>query len=268
MYSLVFLGCGNLGGAILSSILTNNVLPASEILCILPKDSPDIAKIQTKYKVKCIDTVPNKIETKAVMIAVKPQILSEIAANYVGVFGDDALIMSIVAGKTMNYYHKFFPQNPIIRLMPNINLVKNAGVTIAFASENVTDAQKKICDAIFKPTGVFEWVESEEMMDIVIPIAASAPAFYCYLCELIVQNAVRIGVDEALALELAQYALSGTGKHLEDLSLKPSELRAMVTSYKGTTQAALDAFNEDDTLPKAVQKAFDAAIRRSQELAE
>lgn len=267
-YSLVFIGCGNLGSAILSSILANSVIEPSKMLCILPKESPDIARIESAYGVKCIDHIPQSIDTDAVLITVKPQVLAEIAPSYVGVFNSEALIMSIVAGKTMHYYTKYFPHNPIIRLMPNINLLKNMGVTIAMANNSVNSVQKNLCASIFKPTGVFEWVEDEEMMDLVIPIAASAPAFYCYMCEIIVDIAVSRGVERHIAQELAQYALAGTGAVLQDLGTKPETLRAMVTSYKGTTQAALDAFNEGDTLRNVMRKAFDAAITRSKELAE
>ncbi len=264
---ILFVGCGNMGSAIARSMLQSGLFVHKDIEVVLPTGSSHRSMVEEQLKLKVHDEYPNKVKWDAILFAVKPRAMSEVLSNYLDT---DArtLIISIAAGKSIKFFEKFFPNNPIIRVMPNINLLVGRGASAAACNVKATDTHIDMVRRIFEKAGYLAILQDEKLIDVVVATSGSSPAYYFLFTELLAKIAVESGLPKDIALKLAEEAFIGSAL-TRDITNKPLEsLRAMVTSSKGTTYEALQKFTEDDNLYKLLKSAFTAAIKRSQELSE
>lgn len=266
---ILFIGCGNMGSAIVKGMITSQHFEQSDVDVLLPSDSPHVELVQKELGLKIhFDTFPVDHVFDMILFAVKPQTLAEVLPEYKEYqIPSSTLIASIAAGKSIHFFENSFPNNPIIRIMPNINVLVNYGATGAVHNTRCTEEHMRLIESIFSTIGTFHWLAKEDDIDTIIALSGSSPAYYFLFTEYLVKCAIAKGIDPATALDMALATFIGCAKNLEHSGKSLEELRAAVTSHKGTTQAALDAFNESDALSGLIGKAFDAAIKRSQELA-
>ncbi len=266
---ILFVGCGNMGSAIAKSMLASPYFSHKDIEVVLPDDSPHHQLVVNELKLKVHESYPIGATYDAILFAVKPQTMPEILPHYQKFLdGLPTMVISIAAGKTISYFEKFFPNHPIVRVMPNINVLVGRGATAAVHNSKVTGSQLKIVEHIFAKAGYFTWLKDEDLMDVVVATSASSPAYYFMFTELLAQIATEHGLAPDIAHKLAEEAFIGSALMSSETKKTLPELRAMVTSAKGTTYEALQKFGEDDILYKLIKNAFEAAIRRSQELSE
>lgn len=266
---ILFIGCGNMGTAIALGLKNSAEFRSAKLAAVIPADSPHIASLKNELGMEIyLDHPPASIDVDLVIFAVKPQTLPEIMPIYQQCLPAKALLISIAAGKTMHFFEQYFPNHAIIRTMPNINLQVRYGATAGFANSKCTNNHKQIAEKIFGSIGVFEWLEDEELINQIIAVSASSPAYFLQFLEYLVECGVERGLTHEVSYNMALEAFIGTAHMLEQSKLTPAAIRTMITSFKGTTQAALDALNQDGALKKLTSAACDAAIKRSQELSE
>ena len=264
---ILFVGCGNMGIAIVRGMLHYQYFSPADIEVVLPSDSPHHSIVADELKLKIHKDFPSSIKWDAIVFAVKPQILPSILSSYQGA-DQKTLIISIAAGKSIGFFEKFFPHNPIIRVMPNINLLVERGASAAVGNKAASKPYFELVEHIFAKAGYFTILEDEKLIDVVVATSGSSPAYYFLFTELLAQLATEHGLPHAVALKLAEEAFIGSALNKAGSHHSLAELRAMVTSEKGTTYEALQKFKESDSLYKLLKSAFEAAIRRSQELSE
>jgi pyrroline-5-carboxylate reductase len=268
--SILFVGCGNMGGALVSGMLQSGLFSKDNISTAIPENSPDIEKIKAAYNIKIYHSFPESEKVSAIVFAVKPQILDEVIKNYqAATKSKDTIIISIVAGKQIRYFSKYFPKNKIIRTMPNLNAAVKLGSTVGISNTSLTKSEQNLVENIFKNIGSFYWIDNEEQIDAVTAISGSGPAYYFLFTELLAKSAEDLGLPRDLAINLAIETLHGSGamaQHNRHISLE--ELRESVTSKGGTTFAALTEFNKDNRLKNIISEATKAAANRAKELAK
>ena len=179
--------------------------------------------------------------------------------------GEDTLVVSIAAGQTLaNIGHLFGKNIRLVRSMPNTPaLVLEGAAGICFAP-TVTEDDKKLVMELFSSFGVAREVP-ESLMDAVIGVSGSSPAYVFMFIEAMADAAVAAGMPRAQAYELAAQSVLGSAKMVLETGKHPGELKDMVCSPKGTTIEAVRVL-EEKGFRSAVIEAVGACIKKAGEM--
>lgn len=202
-----------------------------------------------------------------VILAVKPQVMQYVCEQLAGIDSDhDCLYISIAAGIREQEINRWLGGNrAVVRCMPNTPALIQLGATGMYANSLVARDQKQLAEDILAAVGITIWVDRESKLDAVTAISGSGPAYFFYFIELLEQAGINLGLEEETAKLLAQQTALGAATMAQNSDVK--ELRAQVTSSKGTTEQAILSFQRSD-LASAVNEATGAARDRSIELGE
>ena len=198
------------------------------------------------------------------LLAVKPQQLDAVAAAAPSV-DHKPLLISVLAGVTLERLQRLFPGHRCIRAVPNTPALVGAGLTALAWGHGVTASQQEQVKALFASVG--EVLElPEDKLDAFLALTSSGPAFVALIAEAMADGAVAAGLPRDLAHHLAHRTLAGSAELLHQRRLHPAVLKDMVSSPAGTTIAGLRAL-ERGGVRSAVIEAVVAAAERSRELA-
>jgi pyrroline-5-carboxylate reductase len=263
--SILLIGAGKMGGALLEGWIGLGVDPA-RVTVIEPQPSPQVAAL-TERGLR-LNPAAASAPADAVVIAVKPQTAPEALAGIRGVVPPGAIVISIMAGRTLGFLAEALPEGTaIVRAMPNTPAAIGRGITVAVPNARVTPAQRDLADRLLAATGAVEWIGDEGLMDAVTAVSGSGPAYVFLLAESLARAGEKAGLPAALAANLARATVSGAGELLHRSTLDAATLRHNVTSPGGTTAAALDVLTGTDGLDPVMERAVAAATRRSRALA-
>ncbi len=261
---VLLVGAGRMGGAMFAGWRAQNLAPS---VLLDPAVPNDLARIEDQ----CVTTaqdIPAAFRPGAVILAIKPQMAESALPLLAPKIPQEAVILSILAGKPIARLHTLLgTPNPIVRAMPNTPAAIGQGITAAFAGPGVTPPQRALCDTILRAVGDVVWLDSESLIDPVTAISGSGPAYVFLLAELLEQAATEHGLPPDIARKLARKTVSGAGALLDAAAEDASALRQAVTSPKGTTEAALSILMAADAWPKSLRQAVTAAENRARELA-
>lgn len=266
------IGAGRMGGALLKGWLADPVsgVVADRLIIIDPRPGDDARQAINSGAMHLDVTAANLgktlAKTQTVLLAIKPQGFADIAPKIAPHLPKDALVISILAGTAMDSLRQAFPDQHVIRAMPNTPAAIGAGITAFTCDEDVTDRQQRTTVRLLKAGGTVHAVDSEHLIDVVTAISGSGPAYVFHMVEALEAAALKIGLPEAIAGDFARQTIIGAGALLSRSSLSASELRQAVTSPGGTTQAALDVLMPE--LPPLMRETVKAAFKRAKELAE
>ena len=261
---LSIIGGGVMAEAILSRLLAQQVLPASAVLVSEPRaDRRDF--LAQKYQIQVTaDNQAAVSTTEILLLAVKPQVFSTVAANITP--NKNSLVISILAGVTIDKLERAFPQQPAIRVMPNTSATVGMGMTAIASGTHAQPEHIQQAKSIFEAVG--EVVEvPESSMDAVTGLSGSGPAFVALAIEALADGGVASGLPRAIALQLATQTVLGTATLIKETGMHPGVLKDQVTSPGGTTIAGV-AKLESLGLRSALIEAVKTATRRSQELGQ
>lgn len=263
---LGFIGGGNIAMAIIKGLLTRGVDP-QQITVADP--SPDQSARFEPLKVVITD---NNLEaTKnadAVILSVKPDMVSRVSLEIAESLSDDSLIISVAAGITLQSLQSWMgQQQAIIRCMPNTPALIQAGATGVYANANVSENQRSLTSDLLSAIGVVQWMQTESQIDAVTAVSGSGPAYFFLIMEVMQSVAVELGLPEEVAEQLVVQTAAGAAGMVKQTGESPAELRHKVTSPGGTTAAAITSF-EHDGLADTIRRAMNAAMTRSIELSK
>lgn len=213
------------------------------------------------------ETVIN--ESDVVVLAIKPQVLREVAETAAAsIQKNRTLVVSIAAGITQRSLGKWLgEQVAIVRCMPNTPALVLTGATGLYANANVNDEQRDLAENILRAVGVCLWVDDESELDVVTAISGSGPAYYFLLMEAMEKAALELGMPERTARLLVQQTALGAAKIALESDESPEQLRKRVTSPGGTTECAIETFVQGG-FGELVTKAINAARNRSIEMSK
>ena len=264
--TLVLVGAGKMGTALLEGWMRLGLEPA-RVAIIEPQPSQEMAALAARG-LRINPTMNAVGEPAAIVVAVKPQNAAEIMPFLSQAVGPNTVVLSIMAGKTLEFLAEALPAStPIVRSMPNMPASIGHGITVAVPNERVTGAQRELAHKLLVATGAVEWVEDEALLDPVTALSGSGPAYVFLLAESLAKAGAAAGLPADLAARLARATVAGSGELLHRSQQAPETLRQSVTSPGGTTAAALDVLMTDDGLDRLMRDAVAAATRRSRELA-
>ena len=270
---ILLIGCGKMGSSLLRGITnTNNFF--SKIVVVDPFYEENIENSRNLQKVnfyKSTDEIDSLSSFDVIIIATKPNIYKDIFVDLKNRLdkGNDSLIISILAGITINKIEEIINPSPIIRSMPNIAASVGEGMTALYGNRNVKKKHVNISDLIFESVGKKIWLDNELQLNSFTAISGSGPAYYFYLTECIQTIAIEEGFSKEASKIISRQLIVGAGKLSEFSDIDISQLRKNVTSKKGTTESALGVLNDNKSgLLIKLRQAIKKAKKRSEEISE
>ncbi|MEM6612156.1 MAG: pyrroline-5-carboxylate reductase [Cyanobacteria bacterium P01_C01_bin.72] len=259
---LSIIGGGVMAEAILSRLLVKQVFMANTVLVSEPRAARRDFLAQ-KYQVQVTPDNQTAISaTPVLLLAVKPQILKLVVADITP--NPHSTVISILAGVKIVQLEQAFPNQPVIRVMPNTPATVGAGMTAIAPGNYAQQEQIEQAKSIFNAVG--EVVEvAESAMDAVTGLSGSGPAFIALAIEALADGGVASGLPRAIALQLATQTVLGTATLVKETGLHPGILKDQVTSPGGTTIAGV-AQLESAGFRSALIEAVKTATARSKEL--
>jgi pyrroline-5-carboxylate reductase len=265
--SLILIGAGKMGGAMLDGWLATGISPGG-VTILDPHPSPDVASTAKAHGMHLNPPMSHVPQAAAIVLAIKPQMLDAAQPVLRHLAQPGSLVISILAGKTVaDVAQRMEGSRSIVRAMPNLPASVRRGVTAAFADPSVTDGQKAMADALLRGVGKVEWIADENLIDAVTAVSGSGPAYVFHMVEALAEAGRGAGLPSDLAERLARATIEGAGEMLYRSDLPPGVLRQNVTSPGGTTAAALEQLMGEHGLTPLMRRTVAAARRRAEELA-
>lgn len=259
------IGGGVMGELILAALRDKHICAAQE-LWVCDVQSDRVAQLGARYGVHAVTGSGELVEAcEVVLVCVKPQNARETLAPLHGRFRPEQVIVSIMAGVSIDTMQELTGHRAIVRSMPNIPARIGEGMTVWLASPEVADVSRMIVKMIFQAFGLESRVESEDMVDAATAISGSGPAYIFYLAENLMKAAEKLGFSREQAHRLTQQTFRGAMDLWHKTGEDPEALRHSVTSKGGTTAAALREFEKRDT-PGIFADAIRAAYVRAGQL--
>ena len=266
-----FIGAGNMAYALIKGLL-NNGFDANQINISDPNEELLLNR-ESELKVTTYsDNTSLLSNSDIIFFAVKPQVLSNVCLELKGVVKSKHLFVSIVAGIRSSDINRWLGGNfALIRTMPNTPALFQSGVTGLFANEVVDNEQKSLVESILSSVGECFWVNEEKLIDAITAISGSGPAYFFLLMESMKQAGMALGLDEETANSLSIQTAYGASLMANKTGKDSRTLRAEVTSPNGTTQSAIESFqdqNFEGIVANATRAAYDRARELSNELGD
>ena len=261
---LVILGCGKMGGALLDGWLANG-LPKEAVRIVDPAPADTIRAMGIPVAASVDDIAETP---RAVLIAIKPQMMTDVLPGVAARFGEAPLYLSIAAGTSLADFRALLGQGiRAIRIMPNTPVAVAKGASALYPSETATPDERALAEHMMSAVGSAVWLDTEDQMDAVTGVSGSGPAYIFNMIEALAAAGEAQGLGPALAMRLARQTVIGAAA-LADASDETAEtLRVNVTSPKGTTAAALEHLMDSESgLTPLMIRAVAASADRSRAL--
>src|SRR5208283_1134821 len=222
--SLVLVGCGKMGSAMLRGWLAGNA--ASRFLVIEPEGvSLGLGSASLVEWHTAADTLPGELVPDAVVFAVKPQVVDAVLPLYQRWVRPETVFVSIVAGKTLAGLSRHLGAAALVRTMPNTPAAIGRAITVACANRLVTQQKRRLCDRLLAAIGEAAWVEDEALLDAVTAVSGSGPAYVFLLIEVLARAGEAEGLPPDLALRLARSTVAGSAELARARELSSHEAR-------------------------------------------
>lgn len=267
MSSIAFIGGGNMASCIIGGMITNGYSPG-QILVGTPSEGTR-QKLESTYGVSTF--ADNHVAAAAadlVVLAVKPQMMRSVVTALAPALSHKPIMVSVAAGIPVAALADWLTEDmSIVRAMPNTPSMLQSGATGLFTNQPLSIANQQLVDSIFQAVGYSCWVNNEALIDAVIAVAGSGPAYFYLVMEIMQKIGEELGLPTKTAQELCLQTALGAARMATEAGISPSELRAQVTSPGGTTQAAISRFQEQG-LEDVFRQAMKTAVGRAQEMSK
>ena len=258
---IAFIGGGNMAFA-----LATGILRAARDRSVVVSDP--LPEQLARFADTPVRTTPDNTEAVAgasvVVLAVKPQVMEEVARELAGAINPGQLIVSIAAGVTVSALRAWLGSSAIVRCMPNTPALVGKGVTGLYADAGVSEAQRGEAEELLRAVGDAVWFEQEGELDAVTALSGSGPAYFFAVIEALIEGGVELGLKRDIAHRLVTGTAIGAAAMIGPQD-DPGELRVRVTSPGGTTERALSVLASGG-VAHTLRQAVHGAWQRSREL--
>lgn len=257
--SVVMVGCGNMGGALLAQWAKLDGVTVTVI---------DPAGPATPEGVDVVDT-PDKLSAEsfdALVVAVKPQLIDAAIPQASGLLKEHGFALSIAAGTSAATISRAVGGRRAVRLMPNMPARIAQGVSGLYAQDGISPEQKQLAERMGEAVGTALWLADEDQIDRITAAAGSGPGYVYEFARTYQLAARELGFDEAQSRALVLQTIAGCMALAEETGDSFEALRDSIMSKGGTTAAGVAKLNENDVLADHVTAALKAAYDRACEL--
>lgn len=258
---IAIVGCGNMGMAFARSFVQYDLVKKEDLL-LIEKSAERSAVLRSQKEGVVVDTIQESVGGyDLVILSVKPQDFSVVAAELHPFLRPEQVILSIMAGIPIGRIQAELKHREVVRAMPNTPAMLGQGITGYCAAEGVSFQKLQRIDNLINATGRSVYLEDEALMDAVTALSGSGPAYFYYLVKHMVEAGVKMGFDEGLSRLLVKQTLLGAYHLINNAEQSLDELIAAVASKGGTTEAALKVFGERELGPSLVEGILKAEER-------
>ena len=260
-----FIGLGNMASAMIGGMLEKKIVTLEDITGADAFESA-VQKAQEKFGIYVsTDNLTVVRQADVIVLSVKPQFYMDVIMGIREAVREDQIIITIAPGKTINWLQEQFGKKlKLIRCMPNTPALVGEGCTGVCPSEAVSEEEMRYVLTLLNSFGK-AYVVSEHMMDAVVAVSGSSPAYVFMLIEAMADEAVLEGMSRNLAYEFAAQAVLGSAKMVLETGRHPGELKDMVCSPGGTTIEAVKVL-EEKGFRASVMDAMKACADKSRSL--
>jgi pyrroline-5-carboxylate reductase len=254
---IAFVGAGVMGEAMIKGVLAKGLCaPADIVACDI--STSRLETLRPTYEIKVTEDYATALKgADVVALAVKPQNLAGVMPSLKGQLHKTQLVLSIIAGAAISTITDGLGHSSIARAMPNTPAQIGAGMCVWTCSSDVNPRQKKMAKSILGSLGREIYVTDEKYIDMATAVSGSGPAYIYKVMEALTDAAVHIGLSRDIAKVLVQETALGAALLAKETNRQPEELREMVTSRGGTTEAGLAKLvGVEDLFAKAVEAAY------------
>lgn len=262
---IVFIGPGVMAEAIAAGLMERAGVLAQQILMSGPRPNR-LQELAAKYGVE--STTDNRqavTDADIVIIAVKPQSLEQALQPLQGAVPENALVLSIVAGATLESLSDLLAHGAIVRAMPNTPAQVGEGITVWIPTEQVNEVQVQQAQLVLQALGQEVLVKEEDYLDMATALSGTGPAYVYLFMEAMVDAGVHLGFPRRIAEQLVVQTVRGAVSYYDYSPRHLARLRNEVTSPGGTSAAAL-YYLEKAGFRTALSRAIWAAYERSSQL--
>lgn len=265
MEKIGFIGMGNMGSAILRGLLGHGFKPEELLFTDVRESRRREISSETEVEAVCSDK-ECAAASSCLVLAVKPQYYPEVLGEIRSVLKPGQMVISIAPGKSVGHLKEMLGEDKrIVRAMPNTPALLGEGMTgVCYDPAEFSREEEEFIGRFFASFGRMEVVE-ERLMDAVVCVSGSSPAYVYMMIEAMADGGVKYGLSRSQALTMAAQAVLGSAKMVLETGKHPGELKDMVCSPGGTTIAAVSAL-EEQGFRSALIKAADACIERCRAL--
>ena len=264
---IAVIGFGNIAKAVINPLFDKNLLNPKDVYCLV-KTKKSLENIKNNYKYDINIFEANSKDSDIVwecqvkLLSIKPQQLEnivELGKNQ----NDKNLLVSILAGVSLERLIKRFPNHKCVRVVTNIPITIGKGLTGIAWGDAINEDQKQFIKRLFKNSSkIYEF--PEDLLDIFLGLTSSGPAIIALIIEALSDGGLSGGLQKKLSEELVMEMILGTISLIKDTNLTTAELKNMVTSPGGTTISALRVL-ENKSFRSALIEAIVSASNRSKE---
>lgn len=238
MKRIGFIGCGNMGKAMVLGMLKSAVLDIKN-LSISEKNENAINLIKEEIGIDCVDNIKLAEESDIIFLAVKPNTVESVIKEIKEHIKKDTIIVSIAAGITISDIENWFGKEvKIVRAMPNTPALVGEAMSALCPNQNTNEEELKLVCNLFNSFGNYELLQEKDF-NAFIALCGSSPAYVFMFIEAMADAACKLGLPRASAYKMAEQAILGSAKLALETGKHPAELKDMVCSPGGTTIEAV-----------------------------
>ena len=262
---LTFIGGGNMAASLIGGLIAQGY-PAARITACDPSGEAR-QRLAAEFGIQTSDDNARAAAAAEILVlAVKPQVMADVARGLAPALAHRPLILSIAAGIPLAALSRWLGGGaPLVRCMPNTPALVRTGITGLYADPGVDQAQRQVAERILGAAGATLWVAEEAALDAVTAVSGSGPAYFFLVMEVMMAAAERLGLQPEVARELTLQTALGAARMAMESDVDVAELRRRVTSPGGTTEAAIRVL-EAGELGRLFAAAMSAARDRSAEM--
>ena len=262
---IAFIGSGAMAGAMIVGLLREKLAIPENLFASDPREERG-EELREKYGVlPFTDNLAAVKDVDVVVLSVKPQRLSGVLEELKGSIPENALVLSIIAGATIEKIGTGLEHGKIVRTMPNTPARIGEGITVWVASDTVSTSQKEQARQILSALGEEVFVEDEYYLDMATALSGTGPAYVYMFMEAMIDAGVHMGFPRRISEKLVVQTMRGSVNFYEKNDVHVAALRNQVTSSGGTSAEAL-YYLEKAGVRTAISRAIWAAYQRSLEL--
>jgi pyrroline-5-carboxylate reductase len=265
---LCFLGCGNMGEALVSGLVQSGSAKPTNIICTDVREER-LQELRARYGVRTASSnVEAVAQSEVVIYAVKPQLMAEVLKETADQLDMSKLVISIAAGVPLRAIESLLQKElRLIRVMPNIAASVKESATALSAGKHARKEDVELAMAIFNSVGKAVFLRENYLMDAITGLSGSGPAYIFIIVDALADAGVKMGLSRKDSQFLAAQTVMGAAKMLMETGEHPGQLKDRVTSPGGTAIAGIHTL-EKGGLRTTLINAVEAATQRSKELGE
>lgn len=263
--TIATVGSGVMAESMIAGLLRAEQVRPEQIVASHPR-AERRSELIASYGIRAVEDNASAVEkADVVVLAIKPQMIVRVGRELAPALRDGQLVISIIAGATTRALSNVLHHRQVVRSMPNTPAQLGRGMTVWYATPDVSATQREQASVLLGSLGAELQVDDEKLVAMATAVSGTGPTYVFLVMEALIDAAVHLGFPRHIAHDLVIETLEGSTVFAKSSGMHPAQLRNMVTSPGGTSAAALHEL-ESGRLRTVLSEAVWAAYRRTEEL--